>query len=216
MSKVRVKICGITRYEDLAVAAEAGADAVGFVVDVPSSPRNLTTGKALKLIKRTPIFVKTVAVTVPKNLYHITRIYEKLRTDSIQIHGDNFSYTIREEFPNTSLIRALQVSSTNRVVKAAIKAAKDFDAILLDSGKYGGTGKTHEWQLDKLVKEAIYPKPLILAGGLKPENVKEAICTVKPYAVDVSSGVESLPGIKDSEKIFEFIKKAKEVDVWIN
>ena len=211
-----MKICGITRNEDLAAAIEAGADAVGFVVGVPSSPRNLTLNKAEEMIKNTPIFVNAIAVTVPKNLHQLIKIYEKLRPDALQIHGNSLSDTIiREELSKARLIRAVQVTS-NRVIKAAVKAANAFDAVLLDSyvlGKYGGTGKTHDWQLDKRVREAIRPRPLILAGGLKPENVKEAIRVVQPYAVDVSSGVESHPGIKDPEKVFEFIKNAKEADV---
>jgi len=212
MSKVKVKICGITRNEDLVMATEAGADAVGVVIDVPSSPRNLTIEKAKKIIEDAPIFVKTVAVTVPKNLDHLTKIYEKLKPDILQIHGDNLpAAAIREELPDANLIRAVQAMS-NGVIEVAVEAANTFDAVLLDSfvsGKYGGTGKVHDWGLSKQVREAIYPKPLILAGGLKPENVKDAVRFVQPYAVDVSSGVESQPGIKDSEKVFAFVKACK-------
>jgi len=213
LSKVKVKICGITRNEDLVMATEAGADAVGVVIDVPSSPRNLTIEKAKKIIENAPIFVKTVAVTVPKNLDHLTKIYEKLKPDILQIHGNNLPKdAIREKLPDASLIRAIQATS-NEVIEDAVEVANTFDAVLLDSfvsGKYGGTGKAHDWGLSKQVREAIYPRPLILAGGLKPENVKDAVRMVQPYAVDVSSGVESQPGIKDYRRILEFIKNAKE------
>ena len=97
--------------------------------------------------------------------------------------------------------------------EVASEASKSFDAILLDSfvsGRHGGTGAIHDWNLSKRVKRAIHPKPLILAGGLKPENVREAIRTVQPYAVDVSTGVELRPSIKDPEKVLAFIENAKE------
>jgi len=216
MSGVRVKICGITSLKDLFIAVEAGADAVGFIVDVPRSPRNLSINEAKKLMKSTPVFIETVAVTVPKDLNHLETIYRKLDPDIVQVHGlGDLSNEIRERLPNARLIGAVHVES-DLAIDTALQTADIFDAILLDSyvlGKYGGTGKTHNWELSKHVRDAIYPKPLILAGGLKPKNVKEAIFMVKPYAVDVSSGVESNPGIKDRKKVSEFIKNVREVEV---
>jgi len=217
MRKVKVKICGITREEDLAIAVAAGADAVGFVVGVISSPRNLTLKKAEKLIRKVPIFVDSVAVTVTNNINSLTKIYEKLKPDILQIHGENLSEAsiIREKIPDTPLIKALYMKTGN-VIKDAMEASNSFDAILLDSfvpGKYGGTGIVHDLEMSKRVKQTIEPKPLILAGGLKPENVKDAIQIVQPYAVDVSTGVELRPGVKDPQKIFEFIKNAKEIDL---
>jgi len=217
MRKVKVKICGITREEDLAIAVAAGADAVGFIVGVTSSPRNLTLKKAEKLIKKVPIFVDSVAVTVTNNINSLTKIYEKLRPDVLQIHGENLSEAsvIREKIHDTPLIKALYMKTAN-VIKDAIEASNSFDAILLDSfvpGKYGGTGMVHDLEMSKQVRQTIEPKPLILAGGLKPENVKDAIHIVQPYAVDVSTGVELRPCIKDSQKVFEFIKNAKEADL---
>jgi len=217
MRKVKVKICGITREEDLAIAVAAGADAVGFVVGVTSSPRNITLKKAEKLIRKVPIFVDSVVVTVTNNINSLTKIYEKLRPDVLQIHGENLSEAsiIREKIRDTALIKVLYMKTGN-VIKDAIEASNSFDAILLDSfvsGKYGGTGIVHDLEMSKQVKQAIEPKPLILAGGLKPENVKDAIPIVQPYAVDVSTGVESRLGIKDPQKVFEFIKNAKEVDL---
>jgi len=217
MRKVKVKICGITREEDLAVAVAAGADAVGFVVGVTSSPRNLTLKKAEKLIRKVPIFVDSVVVTVTNNINSLTKIYEKLKPDVLQIHGENLSEAsiIREKIRDTPLIKVLYMKTDN-VIKDAMEASNSFDAILLDSfvpGKYGGTGMVHDLEMSKQVKQTIEPKPLILAGGLKPENVKDAIHIVQPYAVDVSTGVELRPGIKDPQKVFEFIKNAKEVDL---
>ena len=214
MNAVRVKICGITRKEDLDAAAAAGADAVGFLVGVASSPRNITLEKAEKLIRQVPPFVKSVLVTVPRGIDDF-EIYEKLNPDAIQIHGENLhtAASVRLKIPNTLLIGAVNAKLAN-ALDVVSRAAKIFNAVLLDSftnGRYGGTGIVHDWELSKRVKQAIHPKPLILAGGLTPENVAEAVRTVEPYAVDVSSGVERQPGIKDHKKISNFIKNAKDV-----
>jgi phosphoribosylanthranilate isomerase len=214
MNAVRVKICGITRKEDLDAAVAAGADAVGFVVGVASSPRNIALEKAEKLIRQVPPFVKSVLVTVPRGIDDF-EMYEKLNPDAIQIHGENLhtAASVRLKIPNTRLIGAVNAKLAN-ALDVVSKLAKILDAVLLDSfanGRYGGTGIVHDWELSKRVKQAIHPKPLILAGGLTPENVAEAVRTVEPYAVDVASGVERQPGIKDHKKISNFIKNAKDV-----
>jgi len=218
MKRVKVKICGITRKEDLDAASALGADAVGFVVGVPSSPRNLSLKEAEKLIKRVPVFVKSVLVTVPKSIDEVLEIYEKLNPDVIQVHGENIPSTpiLRKKLPRTPLIGAVNAKSPN-AFETAVKTSKSFNAVLLDSsvgGRHGGTGIIHDWELSRRVRIKIHPKPLILAGGLTPENVKDAIRTVQPYAVDVSTGVESQLGIKDPEKISAFIKNAKEVETF--
>lgn len=212
MNKVRVKICGITREEDLAVVFNAGAEAVGFVVGVPSSPRNISLEKAEKLVRLVPVFAKSVLVTVPTNMDALLEQCERLSPDILQIHGENISDAsrLREKLPHTPLIKAVNS------VQIALQASKSFDAILFDSfvdGKYGGTGIVHDWKLSKRAKQVIHPKPLILAGGLDPKNVKGAVSIVKPYAVDVSSGVEAQPGIKDRKKVMEFIRNAKETKI---
>jgi len=213
--KVRVKICGITREEDLAVAVAAGADAVGFIVGVPSSPRNLTLEKAERLVKQVPVFVDSVVVTVPDSIDSLVKIYDRLRPTAIQIHGEKplEASVIREKIRGARLIKTVYVKTGDTAEKARAYS-KAFDAILLDSftsGQYGGTGRVHDWELSKQIKQIIAPTPLILAGGLKPENVKEAILTIQPYAVDVASGVESQPAVKDPKKVYEFIKNAKKI-----
>lgn len=209
MSSVRVKICGITSLRDLNTAVEAGADAVGFVVDAPKSPRNLDLNTARKLVKATPIFIETVAVTILQEPSRLEKIVKEIDPDIIQIHGSDHQYNdIRGRLPFTSLIGAIQPGS-NLVMDIVKEVAEMFDAIIVDSALpdgYGGTGKVHNWDLSRRVRDILYPKPLVLAGGLNPGNVKEAIHLVKPYAVDVSSGVESRPGIKDPRKVVEFIK----------
>lgn len=213
MNEVRVKICGLTSLRDLQWAVEAGADAVGFVVGVPESPRNISLDDARRLIDATPVFVDPVVVTVYEDLKQLKKIRRILNPRIIQIHGSICMHDeIRKIFSDAQIIRALHAKN-DEIVKFAVETSERFDALLLDSyapGKLGGTGKTHDWTLSRRVRDAVYPKPFILAGGLNPKNVKKAICTVRPFAVDVSSGVESSPGVKDSEKIFEFVKKAKE------
>ena len=215
MSTVKVKICGITRKEDLDAAAEAGADAVGFVVGTAASPRNMSLETAEKLFRQVPPFMKSVLVTVPTSMNELTETCGKLNPCIVQIHGKNILNTalVREKLPTTPLIGAVNANSPD-ALEAASAASKIFDAVLLDSfanGRYGGTGIVHDWELSKLVKRVIYPKPLILAGGLNPENVAEAVRVVQPYAVDVSSGVELQPGLKDNQKMINFIKNAKNV-----
>ena len=212
---VRVKICGVTREEDLTTAVEAGADAIGLVVNVPTSPRNLTLREAKRLVSRVPIFVESVVVTVSSSPELLTEILECLSPDAIQIHGGETPgfRLIREKLSGIRLIMAVSANSDAAIEKAA-KISSSSDAILVDSyveGKHGGTGVVHDWQLSKQIREAIAPKLLILAGGLTPENVGEAVDFVHPYAVDVSSGVEQHPGVKDPKKVFEFVKNAKEM-----
>ena len=210
-----MKICGITREEDLAAAVAAGADAVGFLVGVPSSPRNLTLERAETLLGQVPVFVPSVVVTAPQNINGLAEICERLKPTAIQIHGKkNFNASeVRDQIRHTRLIKTVYVTE-DALNKTSIEELKAFDAVLLDSfskGQYGGTGRVHDWNLSKQIREAVAPLPLILAGGLKPENVKEAIQTVQPYAVDVASGVELRPAVKDHEKIRAFVENAKEI-----
>ena len=215
MRSVRVKICGITREEDLAVAVAAGADAVGFLVGVPSSPRNLTLERAETLLRQVPVFVDSVVVTAPQSIDGLAEVCEVLEPSAIQIHGTKSfdASEIRERIKGTRLIKTVYVTE-DALKETAIEGLKAFDAVLMDSfikGQYGGTGRVHDWNLSKQIKEAVVPLPLILAGGLKPENVKEAVQTVQPYAVDVASGVELRPAVKDHAKVRAFIENAKEI-----
>ena len=215
MRSVRTKICGITREEDLTVAMDAGADAIGFLVGVPSSPRNLTLERAETLLDQVPIFIDSIVVTAPKSIEWLVEIYERLKPSGIQIHGKEEldSSIIHEKIEDVNLIKTVYVTE-DALNETVIKDLKTFDAVLLDSfsqGQYGGTGKVHDWILSRQIKEAVSPIPVILAGGLNPENVKEAILAVEPYAVDVASGVEANPGIKDQSKVRAFVENAKQI-----
>ena len=215
MRSVRVKICGLTRQEDLAAAVAAGADAVGFLVGVPSSPRNLTIERAKTLLGQVPVFVDSVVVTAPKSIEWLVEVCERLKPSAIQIHGKEQldSSEIREKINHSRLIKTMYVTE-DALNERVIDDLKTFDAVLLDSfskEQYGGTGKTHDWTLSRQIKEAVAPVPVILAGGLKPENVKEAILAIEPYAVDVASGVEASPGVKDHSKVRAFVENAKQI-----
>ena len=213
--RVKVKICGLTRQEDLDASVQAGADAVGFVVGTPSSPRNLELETAEKLLRRTPSSVESVLVVVADCADQVANACVQLKPNAVQIHGDNpiDASLLRQRLPNLTLIRAVNANSNN-ALSDALAASETFDAVHLDShanGQYGGTGLVHDWTLSKSIKTAIHPKKMILAGGLTPDNVADAVQTVQPYAVDVSSGVELQPGIKSHKKIIEFVRNAKSV-----
>ena len=161
-----------------------------------------------------PVFVDSVVVTAPKRINWLVEVCEKLKPSAIQIHGKeqlDFS-EIREKITDTRLIKTVYVKDA--LNEKTIEELKIFDAVLLDSfskGQYGGTGKVHDWGLSRQIREAVAPIPVILAGGLKPENVKEAILAVEPYAVDVASGVEASPGIKDHGKVRAFVENTKQI-----
>jgi len=211
---MRVKICGLMRLSDVNAALNEGADALGFVVGSPSSPRNLPLTKAQKLMRMVRVFSTRVAVTSADDSERIVAICSKLRPDALQLHyhTPQLVQMLRKKQPATRLILAARVRD-KLSMKQAESASRYGDAVLADSPSstgMGGTGMTHDWKLTARIRKAIQPHPLILAGGLTPKNVETAIEIVRPFAVDVSSGVEETVGIKDHSKIREFIMKAKE------
>jgi phosphoribosylanthranilate isomerase len=210
MSRVRVKVCGITNREDLEVAVDAGADALGFVVDVPESPRSISLDRARDLVEATPPFVQGVLVSVFDTVDRLETLCSCLAPDAVQVTGTLPRDAICEQFRGIQVIHAVAVNDqAGEVLPSAVRC----DAVLTDScvpGAHGGTGKPHNWNVSRAIKELIAPTPLILAGGLTPGNVRAAIETVRPYAVDVSSGVEARAGIKDPAKIRAFIQAVME------
>jgi phosphoribosylanthranilate isomerase len=201
---VRVKICGITRIQDLHAACEAGADALGFVF-YEKSPRHLTAASATALVRELPPFVQSVGLFVNAAPALIESILQVVPLDVLQFHGDETPADCARY--GRPYIKAVRVNRDTDL----LKCAADFDAargLLLDAyvpGVPGGTGERFDWSLIP----ASLPKPVILSGGLTPDNVAEAIQRVHPWAVDVSSGVEASKGIKDANKIAQFIAKAK-------
>jgi phosphoribosylanthranilate isomerase len=207
---VRVKICGITRSQDVTAAVAAGADAVGFIVGFPKSPRNLSLDAAEKLIKSVPPLVDSVLVTNAETLSREIERVGRIGPDAIQLHGELANQARAREKLRSSLIKVLQVKTGIRTrLKASLRG---YDALLTDTykrGYDGGTGLVSDWEECLLLRGQIHPLPMILSGGLSPGNVVEAIAKVRPYAVDASSGVESAPGIKDARKVLEFVRLAK-------
>jgi len=206
--RTRVKICGITSPEDAILAATAGADAIGLVFYEPS-PRNVSIERAVEIIKVVPPFVSVVGVVVDIDSKLLNDITAAVNLDFIQYCGD--------ESPSQCLhgprpyFRSVAMSESVDLAQKRIEFASA-KALLLDSfvsGKYGGSGVTFRWENVGIT----VPMPIILAGGLNPENIGEAIRTVRPYAVDVSSGVEREKGIKDERRINEFLHFVRKTDV---
>jgi phosphoribosylanthranilate isomerase len=200
MPAVRSKICGITRIEDALAAAEAGADAIGLVF-YAKSPRAVNVQQAREIIRALPPFVTTVGLFVNASRCELTEILEAVPLDLLQFHGDETPADC--EGYNRPYIKALRVRAGDDL-EAACKSYASASGILLDTyvaGVPGGTGETFDWAL----VPAKLSKPVILAGGLSPANVAQAIARVKPWAVDVSGGVEQAKGIKDHARIRAFI-----------
>lgn len=202
---VRVKICGITRNEDLNAACNAGADALGFVF-YAKSPRNLSIEQAASLVKALPPFVQSVGLFVDAEPDFVRAVLEAVPLDLLQFHGGETPEYCRQF--GRPYLKAVRVRPGVDLVKYASDFS-DARALLLDAfvpGVPGGTGERFDWRLIP----AGLNKPIILSGGLNPDNVAEAVQTVQPWAVDVSSGVESAPGIKDAAKVAAFIERARQ------
>ena len=204
---IPVKICGITSLDDATVAVEAGADYIGFML-WEGSKRYIKPSDAMKIVEEVGEYVKTVGIFVNEKPKMVDDLVIGIGLDFAQLHGDetvSYISTLR-----TERIKAIRVKDESDIAYAAtFEHAVDY--ILLDTyveGERGGTGKTFNWDLAKgLAKDF----PVILSGGLNSENVVEAINRVNPYGVDVSSGVEKSPGIKDHDKIRDFIKAVRSV-----
>ena len=208
---VRVKLCGMTREEDVRAAVEAGADAVGFIVGFPSSTRNISLGRASRLMDLVPPFVNTVLVTTSTLIRDDMSDLRRMRMNDIQLYGDSPSPEAIRSLLRVGLIKPYPLRTSEALDVAG--AVAGFDALLTDTyrdGMQGGTGGVSDWELCLNVRERIAPTPMILSGGLTPENVADAIRRVRPFAVDASSGVELSPGIKDHGKIREFVARARE------
>ncbi len=193
---VQIKICGITNIEDGLAAASAGADALGFVFH-PPSPRYVTPGRAREIIASLPPALCTVGVFVNLAATEVLQIAELCGLDFIQLHGAETSEYCRR-FPGERLIKALSFRCEEEFAAMVDYPVRAFLVDAHDPVRFGGTGKTCDWNL---ARKAAARHPLILAGGLGTENLLAALETVKPLAVDISSGVEVQPGRKDHEKI---------------
>ena len=205
---VKVKICGITNYQDASIAVKLGADALGFIF--APSPREITPEKALDIISAIPPFVKTVGVFVNKDPAAIKEIIPFCGLDLVQLHGDESPDVCRDLLPYT--IKAFRVED-----KSGLSMVRPYQgrvrALLLDTYSEevrGGTGKTFDWNLAVTWKDL--GVPVILSGGLGPSNIESAVSSVKPYSVDVNSGIEEYPGKKDHVLMKELMDKIKRIN----
>ena len=204
----RVKVCGITRVEDALAAARVGVDAVGFVF-YPPSPRYVAPERARDITAMLPPFVSTVGLFVDADAATVAATLRAIRLDYLQFHGaESPEFCAQFDVP---FLKAVRVKPGVDLLQYAItfSAAK---ALLLDAfvaGMHGGTGQGFDWQLIP----SNMPTPVILSGGLAPGNIAQAVRTVRPWAVDVSSGVEAAKGIKDANKIEQFMRGVRNADV---
>ncbi|GAB5606098.1 phosphoribosylanthranilate isomerase [Sideroxyarcus sp. TK5] len=204
----RIKICGITREQDLLAAVAAGADALGFVF-YDKSPRNISEQRAAELMRAVPPFVTSVGLFVDPTAEMVREVLAQVPLDVLQFHGDE-SPQFCAQFGRPYL-KAIRVRPGVDLVECAARYAAA-RGLLLDAyvqGVQGGTGKSFDWGL--IPRDLSLP--VILSGGLHAGNVAEAVRTVRPYAVDVSSGVEAEKGIKDAAKVAAFIKEVKSVEL---
>ena len=203
--RINVKICGLTRAEDVQAAVEAGANALGFVFT--ASPRRITIDKAVRLLGYVPKGVLRVGLFLNQDRFEIDQVLRSVHLDVLQFHGS-------ENQPECNVygipwLKAVAMESSQSVAQAEADYP-DAMGLLLDShvkDRQGGSGKSFDWSLVRSVT-----KPVWLAGGLNANNVKQAVHTIRPFAVDVSSGVESAPGIKDAGRMTEFIRAVREVE----
>jgi phosphoribosylanthranilate isomerase len=192
---IRLKICGLIRSEDACISAEAGADAIGMIF-YEGSPRAVTTEQARSIVHDLPPYVARVGVFVNEDQDAVRRIADDVQLDVLQFHGDESpEYCAAFDRRTVKVFRvkdALPFDEMRRYTVDAWQLDTKADSV------YGGTGETFDWSI---VQQAKTLGPVVLSGGVTEENMREALLTVQPYAVDLSSGVESAPGIKDRQKI---------------
>ncbi len=206
--RTRVKICGITRLEDGAAACAAGADAIGLNF-YPASPRAVDMEQAVAIRRALPPFVTVVGLFVNASTATVVEMAERVHLDLLQFHGEETPSQC--EAAGLPYMKAIRVSDDTDVREASRRFASA-KALILDTHDdklWGGSGQTFDWDL----VPADIELPVVVAGGLTPANVSDAILRLHPYGVDVSGGVEQAPGIKDAAKITSFIEEVDRVSI---
>ena len=204
---VKVKICGITNAEDALFAAECGADALGFVF-YKKSPRYIPKKKVKEIVKKLPPFLLKVGLFVNASVDDVLKTADDCRFDLIQLHGDEDISYCKKILKKREIIKAFRIKD-EKSIEELQRFSPFVHAFLLDAyveGTYGGTGRSFNWNMVKKAKKFGY---IVVAGGLNCDNISSVVKNIKPYGVDVSSGVEKRPGIKDKRLLAEFISKAK-------
>lgn len=205
--RTRIKICGITRPQDAVAAARAGADAIGLVF-YPPSPRFLSVERAIEVRDALPPFVQTVALFVNPSRAEVDTVLEQVRPSMLQFHGEEPpAFCAGFAVPWLKACRVREGVDLLEYFRSYPGAAGWLADAFVDG--YGGAGKSFDWSLVPAERD----RPLVLSGGLTKDNAAEAVRRVRPWAVDVSSGVESAKGIKDAAKIAAFIQEVKNADV---
>jgi phosphoribosylanthranilate isomerase len=206
---VRIKICGITNLADAKAATDAGANSLGFNF-YEKSLRRISTADAAQIRSKLPKEIEAVGVFVNAKPADINSLRAFVRFDTAQLHGDETPNIVSRVASSLPVIKAFRVDAN--FLLSTFDQFSDVFAFLLDAaraGQYGGTGQTTDWDF---ARRAAVSHRIILSGGLKVENVAEAICLVRPYAVDVASGVESKPGKKDHGRLKEFIDEVRRAE----
>lgn len=212
MPRTRIKFCGLTRVEDVDAAVAAGADAIGLVF-YPKSQRAVSLELAARLRARVPLFVDVVALTVNATVDEIGQILAAVRPDVLQFHGDESPDDCARY--GVPYLRAFRVGAegleTPRALLESCAAHTAAAGWLFDSHSagYGGSGRSFDWSLLSSVARNANARPLVLSGGLHAAKVRQALAEVRPYAVDVSSGVETEPGLKSAEKMQQFAHEVR-------
>ena len=208
------KVCGMTRLDDIRVAVEAGVDAIGCLVGLDYEvPDRIEADAARVLFASVPPSVARVLVTHRTTIEEVTELVREAGATAVQLHGAfplDAIPELRRHQPHVSIVRCTHVVD-EASLEQALRAAEVADRVLLDSrtaNRIGGTGRTHDWSISARIVERS-PKPVILAGGLTPENVGEAIARVRPWGVDVNSGVRGPDGLKSHARIRAFVAAAK-------
>ena len=202
----KIKICGITNLDDALAAADLGVDFLGFVFS-EKSPRQIKIKDAIAIIKSLPSSVSTVGLFVDQEELAVKMIFDKCRLDYFQFHGGESPDYCKRVKEKGKVIKAFRIKEERSIEDLA---NYDVEMYLLDAyneDKFGGTGAVFNWDL--AVKAKKYDRPIIIAGGLNPENVARALQKVRPYGVDVSSGVEKSPGKKDAQLMKKFIQQVR-------
>ncbi len=202
---VKIKICGLTDPSEAKAVAEAGANAIGLVF--AKSPRQIYPDRAREIVKNLPPMVQTVGVFVNESSEKIRQIIDYCGLDLVQLHGEETPETCKQLAPRA--IKAWRIR-TKADIQDLLPYQEVVKAFLLDAWSprvHGGTGETFDWSIAIEAKKVL-SRPIILAGGLRPENVARAVKQVRPWGVDVSSGVENAPGKKNIELVAEFIRRA--------
>jgi phosphoribosylanthranilate isomerase len=202
-----IKICGITNREDAFAAVDTGVDALGFIF-YKKSPRYVSPEKAKDIIEGLPLAVTNVGVFVNQDVPEVKTVFDFCRLNLLQLHG-NESPDYCRDFPESLLIKALSPKPGDDLGIVSLYPVKAFLVDAYDPEQYGGTGKTSNWELAATLSAMLH---LILSGGLQKDNIREAIATVSPVAVDINSGVEVSPGKKDHRKIREIVDIIRQTD----